>query len=59
VEVRRLTSFERFICGRENVVLIFSFLMKCKCFGDTISSRVEDKLKTISLSSSLSRRKLQ
>jgi len=63
-EVRRLTSFERFICVRENFVfdsLIYlepiercknrSNAMKCRSFGDSTSSRVKDKLKTIRLCS--------
>jgi len=64
VEVRRLTSFERFICERENFVfdaLIYlepverfknrSNVMKFRSFGDSKSSRVKDKLKTICLCS--------
>jgi len=59
-----LTSFERFISERENFVfdsLIFlepverlknrSNVMKFKSFGDSTSSRVKDKLKTIRLCS--------
>jgi len=59
-----LTSFERFICERENLVfdsLIYlepverfksrSNVMKFRSFGDTTSSRVKDKLKTIRLCS--------
>jgi len=62
-EVRRLTSFERFICERKNFVLdslIYlepverfknrSNVMKFRSFGDSTCSRV-DKLKTIRLSS--------
>jgi len=63
VEVRRLTSFERLICER-TLYLILSFIlsqwrdfknssnvMKFRSFGDSTSSRVKDKLKTIRLSS--------
>jgi len=64
VEVRRLTVLtERFICLRENLVfdsVIYldpverfknrSNVMKFRNFGDSTSSRVEDKLKTIILS---------
>jgi len=59
-----LTSFERFICKRENLVfdsLIYlepvkrfknrSDVMKCRSFGNSTSSRVKDKLKTIRLCS--------
>jgi len=59
-----LTSFERFTCEAENLVfdsLIYlepverlrnrSNVKKCRSFGDSMSSRVKDKLKTISLSS--------
>jgi len=59
-----LTSFERFICDRENFVfdsLIYletverfknmSNVMKFRSFGDSTSSRVKDKLKTIRLCS--------
>jgi len=59
---RRLTSFERFICERENLVfdsLIYlesverfknkSNVMKFRSFGDRTSSGVKDKLKTIRL----------
>jgi hypothetical protein len=59
-----MTSFERFICVRKNLVLdslIYfepverflnrSYVMKFRSFGDSASSRVQDKLKTISLSS--------
>jgi len=58
-----LTSFERFICERENFVfdsLIYlepverlknrSNVMKFRSFGDSTSSRVQHKLKTICLS---------
>jgi len=61
-EVRRSTSFERFICVRENLVfdsLIYlepvhrfknmSNVMKFRSFGDSTSSTVKDKLKTIQL----------
>jgi len=64
VEVRRLTSFERFICERENPVfdsLIYlepverfknrSNVIKFRNFGDSTSSKVKDKLKTIYLCS--------
>jgi len=59
-----LTSFERFICEREN--LVFDYLIyldpverfknrinvtKFRSFGNSTSSRVKDKLKTISLCS--------
>jgi len=57
VEVRRLTSFERFICQRENLVFDShtylepverfknrSNVMKFRSFGDSTSSRVKDKL---------------
>jgi len=67
-----LTSFERFICERENLVfdsLIYhepverfknkSNVMKFMSFGGSTSSRVEDKLKTIRLCGRLSRRELQ
>jgi len=63
-EVRTLTSFERFLCERENFVfdyLIYiepverfknrSNVMKFRSFGDSTSSRVKDKLKTICLCS--------
>jgi len=63
-DVRRLTSFERFICVRENLVFdsliylnpvdsfeIRSNVMKFSSFGDSTSSRVQEKLKTIRLSS--------
>jgi len=56
-DVRRLTSFERFICVRENFVfdrLVYlepverfknrSNVMKFRSFGDSTSSRVKDKL---------------
>jgi len=59
-----LTSFERFICVRENFVfdsLIYlepverfknrSNVMKFRSFGDITSSKVKDKLKTIRLCS--------
>jgi len=59
-----LTSFERFIYERENFVfdsLIYlepaerfknrSNVMKLRSFGDSKSSRVKDKLKTIRLCS--------
>jgi len=59
-----LTSFERFICERENLVfdsLIYfepverfknrSNVMKFRSFGDSTSSRVKEKLKTIRLCS--------
>jgi len=59
-----LTSFERFICERENLVfdsLIYlepverfknrNKVMKFRCSGDSTSSRVKDKLKTIRLCS--------
>jgi len=59
-----LTSFERFICERENLVfdsLIYlepvgrfqnkSNVMKVRSFGDSTSSRVKDKLKMIRLCS--------
>jgi len=62
--VRRLASFDRFICERENFVfdsLIYldpverfknrSNVMKFRNFGDSTSSRVKDKLKTIHLCS--------
>jgi len=55
-----LTSFERFICEREKLVfdsLIYlepverfknrNNVMKFSFFGESTSSRVEDKLKTI------------
>jgi len=55
VEVRRLTSFERFICKRENFVLDsliylqpverfknMSNVMKFRSFGDSTSSRVKE-----------------
>jgi len=55
-EVKRLTSFERFVCERENFVfdsLIYlepverfktrSNVMKFRSFGDSTSSRVKDK----------------
>jgi len=58
-----LTSFERFICERENLILDSLIILKplerfekrsnaieFRKFGDSISSRVQDKLKTISLS---------
>jgi len=61
-EVRRLTSFERFLCERENFVfdsLIYlepverfknrSNVMKFRSFDDSTSNRVKDKLKTIRL----------
>jgi len=61
---KRLTSFERFICERENRVfdsLTYlepverfknrSNVMKFRSFGDSTSSRVQDKLKTIRLCS--------
>jgi len=64
VEVRRLTSFERFICERENlefVSLIYlvpvegfndrSNVMKFRSFGDSTSIRVKDKFKAIRLCS--------
>jgi len=57
-----LTSFERFVCERENFVfdsLIYpepverfknrSNVMKFRSFADSISSRVKDKLKKIRL----------
>jgi len=57
-----LTSFERFICERENLVfdsLMYiepverfknrSNVMKFMSFGDSTSSGVKDKLKTICL----------
>jgi len=63
-EVRRLTSFERFICEIKNLVfdsLIYfepmerlknsSNAMAFRSFGDSTSSRVQDKLKTIRLCS--------
>jgi len=59
-----MTSFERFICKTENLVfnyLIYlepverfknrSNVMKFRSFGDSTSSRVKDKLKTICLCS--------
>jgi len=59
-----LTSFERFICESENFVfdsLIYlepderfknrSNVIKFRTFGDSTSSRVMDKLKTIRLRS--------
>jgi len=59
-----LTSFERFICEKENFVFdshIFlepverfknrSNVMKFRSFDDSTSSRVKDKLKTIRLCS--------
>jgi len=62
--IRRLTSFERFICERENFVfgsLIYlepverfkneSNVMKFRSFGDSTSSVIKDKLKTIRLCS--------
>jgi len=64
VEVRRLPSFEICICERENLVfdsLIYlepverfknrRNVIKCMSFGDSTSSRVNDKLKTIRLGS--------
>jgi len=61
---KTLTSFERFICERENLVvdsLIYlepverfktrSKMKKFRSFGDSTSSRVKDKLKTIRLCS--------
>jgi len=58
----RLTSFERFICERENFVfdsLIYlepverfkkrSDVMKFRSFGDRTSNRVKENLKTIRL----------
>jgi len=60
------TSFERFLCVRENFVfdsLIYlelverfknmSNVMKFRSFGDSTISRVKDKLKTIRLCSRL------
>jgi len=72
-EARRLNSFERFICERENFVfdsLIYlepverfknrSNVMKFRSFSDSTSSRVKDKLKTIlCVADRLSRRELQ
>jgi len=59
-----LTSFERFICERENFVfdsLIYlepverfknrSNVMKFRSFDDSTSNRIKDMLKTISLCS--------
>jgi len=59
-EVRRLTSFDRFMCERDLVfdsliylepasgeVLERSNVMKFKSFGDSTSSRVQYKLKAI------------
>jgi len=57
-----LTSFERFICERENFVFDYviyfapveifknrSNVMKFRSFGDSTISRVKNKLKTFSL----------
>jgi len=61
---KKVYQFERFICDKENLVfdsLIYlepverfknrSNVMKFRSFGDSTSSRVEDKLKTIRLCS--------
>jgi len=61
---RRLTSFKRLLCERENLVfdsLIYlesverfmnrSNVIQFRSFGDSTSSRVKDKLKTIRLCS--------
>jgi len=69
--VERFTSFKRFLCEKENLVfysLIYhepmerfwnkSNVIKFRSFGDSMSSRVKDKLKTIRLCR-LSRRGLQ
>jgi len=60
-EGKKVDQFERFICEKENLVfdyLIylepverFKHVMKFRSFGDSTSSRVTDKLKTIGLCS--------
>ena len=63
-KIRRMTSFERFVSERENLVLnslIYSKpvkrfenrsdMMEFRSSSDGTSSRIENKLKTINLSS--------